>query len=121
MMSLRGVAVSRTHLGFNADFDDSASDGEEVADDKKDVPAVNELHPVGPAHLTVQGLLEELYKLLKNTEAKRGLEKLEELEVHWLNHVQSLHTFSHSELSSSHCSYLLQYDASQYGASTEHK
>lgn len=62
------MTVSRTHLRLNADFDDAASDGEDVADDKEDVPPVNELHPVFPAHFTIQILPEKLHKLLMNTQ-----------------------------------------------------
>lgn len=54
-----------TNLWFNSNFDDAASDGEDVTDDEEDVPAVDELQPVGPGHFTVQGLTEEVHVLLK--------------------------------------------------------
>lgn len=61
-----------THLWFNTNFDDAASYGEDVTDDEEDVPAVNELQPVGPGHFSVQGLLEEVHVLLKKHTAAGG-------------------------------------------------
>lgn len=63
-----GGGGQRTHLVLNADFDEAASDGEDVADDEEDIPAVDELHAVGPAHFTAQGLPEEVHILLTNTQ-----------------------------------------------------
>lgn len=34
---------TRTYLGLNANFDDTSSNGEGVADDEEDIPAVDEL------------------------------------------------------------------------------
>lgn len=56
-------------LRFNADFDETPSNGEDIADDKEDVPAVDELQPVCPAHFTIQSFLEELHKLLLQDDA----------------------------------------------------
>lgn len=64
-----------THLWLNADFDDTANDGENVADDEEDIPAVNELQPVTPAHFAVQSLLKEVHKLLAHRDNKRGINK----------------------------------------------
>lgn len=57
----------QTHLGFNANFDDAAHDGEDVADDEKNVPAIDELQAVGPAHFTAQYVPEVLHVLLTST------------------------------------------------------
>ena len=65
--ALKGVAVNRTHLRLNADFDDTAGDGEDITDDKEDIPAINELQPVCPAHFTMQCFFKKLHKLLENT------------------------------------------------------
>lgn len=53
-------------LWLNADLNDAACDGEDVADDEEDKPAVNKLKPVRPAHFTIQSLLEVAHKLLQN-------------------------------------------------------
>lgn len=58
----------RTHFVLNADFDKTARDGEDVADDEEDIPAVDELHAVGPAHFTAQNLPEVVHILLTNTQ-----------------------------------------------------
>lgn len=71
-MSRRSVAG---HLRLDADFHDTASDGEDITDDKEDVPAVDELHAVCPAHLTVQSLLKVQHKLLEYTATGRGISK----------------------------------------------
>lgn len=60
----------QTHLGFNANFDDAAHDGEDVADDQKNVPAIDELQAVGPAHFTAQYVSEVLHVLLTSTQAQ---------------------------------------------------
>lgn len=54
-----------THLRFNADFDDGPCDGQDITDDEKDVPAINELHAVWPADFTIQSFLKILHKLLE--------------------------------------------------------
>lgn len=41
-----------TNLQLNADLDEAPNNGEYIADDKQDVPAINEFHPVSPAHVT---------------------------------------------------------------------
>lgn len=40
-------------LCLDADFDETASDCEDVTDDEEDIPAVNKLKPVSPAHFTI--------------------------------------------------------------------
>ena len=57
---------TKADLWFDAYLDEAAYDGEKVADDEEDVPAVDELHAVGPAHLAAQIVLEERHKLLKH-------------------------------------------------------
>lgn len=64
------VRRRQTHLGFNANFDDAARDCEDVADDQKDVPAIDELQAVGPAHLTAQDVPEVLHVLLTSTQSQ---------------------------------------------------
>lgn len=68
------MAGVTAHLGLDAHFDDAAGDGEDVADDEEDVPPVDELHPVRPAHLSIQGLPEELHELLMHTRRQHGEE-----------------------------------------------
>lgn len=58
----------RTHLRLDSNFDDSASESEDVTDDKEDIPAIYELHPVCPAHFTVQSIPKEPHELLINTQ-----------------------------------------------------
>lgn len=53
-------------LWLNADLDDAACDGEDVANDEEDKPAVDKLKTVGPAHFTVQSLFEVVHKLLQH-------------------------------------------------------
>lgn len=53
-------------LRLDADFDDAAGDGEDVADDEEDEPAVNELQAVGPGHRAVQVLLKVAHILLRS-------------------------------------------------------
>lgn len=62
------VQSLQTHLGFNANFDDAAHDGEDVADDQKDVPAIDELQAVRQAHFTTQDVPEVLHVLLTSTQ-----------------------------------------------------
>lgn len=38
------------YLDLDGDFEHRAGDGENVANDDEDVPAVNKLHPVRPTH-----------------------------------------------------------------------
>lgn len=40
-------------LCLDANFDETASDCEDVTDDEEDIPAVNKLKPVSPAHFTI--------------------------------------------------------------------
>lgn len=60
----------QTHLGFDANFDDAARDCEDVADDQEDVPAIDELQAVGPAHFTAQDVPEVLHVLLTSTQSQ---------------------------------------------------
>lgn len=60
----------QTHLGLNANFDDAARDREDVTDDQEDVPAIDELQAVGPAHFTTQDVLEVLHVLLTSTRSQ---------------------------------------------------
>lgn len=62
----------QTNLGFNPNFDDAACDGEDVADDQKDVPAIDELQAVGPAHFTAQGVPEVLHVFLASAQMRLG-------------------------------------------------
>lgn len=55
-------------LCLDADFDETASDSKDVTDDEEDIPAVNKLKPVSPAHFTIQRCLKELHKLLQSKE-----------------------------------------------------
>lgn len=50
-------------LCLDADFDETASDSKDITDDEEDIPAVNKLKPVSPAHFTIQRCLKELHKL----------------------------------------------------------
>lgn len=52
------------YLGLNPDFDEAADDGEHVAHDEQNIPAVDELHPVSPAHTATQFVFEVLHVLL---------------------------------------------------------
>lgn len=53
-----------SYLGLDADFDEAADDGEGVADNKQNVPAVDELYSVSPAHAAAKSVFEELHVLL---------------------------------------------------------
>lgn len=53
------------NLGLNANLDEAANNGEHIANDEQEVPAVDELHPVSPAHTAPQPLSEELHTLLQ--------------------------------------------------------
>lgn len=57
-----------TYLGLNANLDDTSGDGEDVADNEEDVPAIDELQTVAPAHFAIQVLLKEPHKLLTNVQ-----------------------------------------------------
>lgn len=52
------------YLRLNPNFDEAADDGEHVADDEQDIPAVDELHPVAPAHGAAKLVFEKLHILL---------------------------------------------------------
>ena len=58
------------YLGLDADLDEAADDGEGVADDEEEVPAVDELHPVSKAHPADQSVFEELHVLLERKRMK---------------------------------------------------
>lgn len=58
-------APGDTDLSVDADLHEAAGDGEQVADDEEDVPAVDELHPVGPAHAAAEVDFEEEDELLR--------------------------------------------------------
>jgi len=53
------------YLGLDPNFDEAADDGEHVADDEQDVPAVDELHSVAPAHAAAEAALKETHVLLQ--------------------------------------------------------
>lgn len=55
---------AKRYLGLDPDFDEAAQDGEHVADDEQDVPAVDELQPVSQAHAAGEFAFEELHVLL---------------------------------------------------------
>lgn len=55
---------SRRYLGLYPNLDEAADDGEQVADDQQDVPAVNELHPVRPADTAAKFVTEKLHIFL---------------------------------------------------------
>lgn len=52
------------YLEFNPDFDETADDGEQVADHEENIPAVDELHSVTPAHTTPKSVIKVLHILL---------------------------------------------------------
>lgn len=52
--------INHTYLGLNSYFDEAADDGEDVADNEQNIPAVNELHSVSPAHTTIKSVFEKL-------------------------------------------------------------
>lgn len=52
------------YLGLDPNFDEAAYNGEHVADDEQDIPAVDELHPVSPAHTAAKFVFEKLHVLL---------------------------------------------------------
>lgn len=52
------------YLGLDSNLNEAADDGEHVADDEQDVPTVDELHPVSPAHTPAKPVFEELHILL---------------------------------------------------------
>ncbi len=56
------------YLGLDPNFDEAADDGEQVADNEQDVPAVDELHSVSPAHTASQLVFEKLNVLLVREE-----------------------------------------------------
>lgn len=67
-----------SYLELDGDFEHWASDGEDIADDDEDVPAVNEFHPIRPTHLLPIMLQKESGVLLEIThtqERKRGRER----------------------------------------------
>lgn len=51
-------------LRFNPNFDEASDDGEGVADDEQDVPAVDELQSVAPAHAAAEHVFKVLHVLL---------------------------------------------------------
>ncbi len=59
-----GTDHSPYYLGLYPDFDEAADDGEHVADDEQNIPAVDELHSVSPAHTAAQFVFEKLHILL---------------------------------------------------------
>lgn len=52
------------YLGLDPNFDEAAYNGEHVADDEQEIPAVDELHPVSPAHTAAKFVFEKLHVLL---------------------------------------------------------
>lgn len=64
--------MSRSHLRFDAYFDDAADDGEDVADDEEDIPAVNKFQTICHVHFAIESLLEELHELLKHIQRRKG-------------------------------------------------
>lgn len=70
-MKLKAMLVLY-YLGLYANLDEAAGDGEQVTDDEQDEPAVNELHPVCPAHTVIQPVSEELDILLSETHRETG-------------------------------------------------
>lgn len=63
-------------LWLDADLDDAACDGEDVADDEEDKPAVDKLKPVRPAHFTIQSLPEVAHELLQNKSNRKTVRHL---------------------------------------------
>lgn len=56
--------LTSCYLGLYPNFDEAADDGERVTDDEQNIPAVDELHPVSPAHAAAQFVFEKLHVLL---------------------------------------------------------
>lgn len=52
------------HLRFNPNFDEAPDDGEGVADNEQNVPAIDELQSVAPAHAAAEHVFEVLHVLL---------------------------------------------------------
>lgn len=63
--SNKKVSFFITYLRLDADLYEGSDDGEEIADDEQDVPAVNELHPVAPTHRPIQFASKVPYELLR--------------------------------------------------------
>lgn len=60
--------LAHLYLGLDPNLDEATEDGEGVADDEQNIPAVNELHSVSPAHTAAKFVFEKLHILL----VKRG-------------------------------------------------
>lgn len=56
--------VCHHYLGLDPNLDEAADDGEHVADDEQNIPAVDELHSVSPAHTAPEFVFEKLHVLL---------------------------------------------------------
>lgn len=52
------------YLRLDPNFDEAADDGEHVADDEQNIPAIDELHSVSPAHTAAKFVFEKLHVLL---------------------------------------------------------
>lgn len=60
--------LGHLYLGLNPNLDEATDDGEGVADDEQNIPAVDELHSVSPAHTAAKLVVEKLHVLLVREE-----------------------------------------------------
>lgn len=56
--------LGHLYLGLDPNLDEATEDGEGVADDEQNIPAVNELQSISPAHTAAKLVFEKLHILL---------------------------------------------------------